>query len=60
MTEIVSEEFYGLLVPLADERLIVPRSCVAGRHATFTRPRSFLLPGQGGHQGGQGGLQGGR
>jgi chemosensory pili system protein ChpC len=29
VTEIVSEEFYGLLVPLADERLIVPRSCVA-------------------------------
>jgi chemosensory pili system protein ChpC len=29
MTETVAEEFYGLLVPLADERLIVPRSCVA-------------------------------
>lgn len=29
MTEAVAEEFYGLLVPLADERLIVPRSCVA-------------------------------
>jgi len=29
MTESVSEEFYGMLVPLADERLIVPRSCVA-------------------------------
>ncbi|HUO79334.1 MAG TPA: chemotaxis protein CheW [Steroidobacteraceae bacterium] len=29
MTEPVAEEFYGLLVPLADERLIVPRSCVA-------------------------------
>jgi chemosensory pili system protein ChpC len=29
MTESVSDEFYGLLVPLADERLIVPRSCVA-------------------------------
>jgi len=24
-----TEEFYGLLVPLADERLIVPRACVA-------------------------------
>lgn len=29
MTDAVAEEFYGLLVPLADERLIVPRSCVA-------------------------------
>jgi chemosensory pili system protein ChpC len=29
MSEAVAEEFYGLLVPLADERLIVPRSCVA-------------------------------
>jgi chemosensory pili system protein ChpC len=29
VTEAVAEEFYGLLVPLADERLIVPRSCVA-------------------------------
>ncbi len=29
MSEPVAEEFYGLLVPLADERLIVPRSCVA-------------------------------
>lgn len=29
MSEDVSDEFYGLLVPLADERLIVPRSCVA-------------------------------
>ena len=25
----VAEEFYGLLVPLDEERLIVPRSCVA-------------------------------
>jgi chemosensory pili system protein ChpC len=29
MTEEVSDEFYGMLVPLADERLLVPRSCVA-------------------------------
>ena len=29
MTETVGDEFYGLLIPLADERLIVPRSCVA-------------------------------
>ncbi|MBS0376564.1 MAG: chemotaxis protein CheW [Proteobacteria bacterium] len=29
MTDAVAEEFYGLLVPLADERLVVPRSCVA-------------------------------
>jgi chemosensory pili system protein ChpC len=29
VTDAVAEEFYGLLVPLADERLIVPRSCVA-------------------------------
>jgi len=29
VTETVAEEFYGLLVPLAEERLIVPRSCVA-------------------------------
>ncbi len=29
MTEGDQDEFYGLLVPLADERLIVPRSCVA-------------------------------
>ena len=29
MTDTVSEEFYGLLVPLAEQRLIVPRSCVA-------------------------------
>jgi chemosensory pili system protein ChpC len=28
-TESAAEEFYGLLVPLADERLIVPRACVA-------------------------------
>ena len=29
MSETDGEEFYGLLVPLADERLIVPRACVA-------------------------------
>jgi chemosensory pili system protein ChpC len=29
VTQTDSEEFYGLLVPLADERLIVPRGCVA-------------------------------
>ena len=29
MSETVAEEFYGLLVPLDEERLIVPRSCVA-------------------------------
>jgi chemosensory pili system protein ChpC len=29
MSDPVAEEFYGLLVPLADERLLVPRSCVA-------------------------------
>jgi chemosensory pili system protein ChpC len=29
MSEADSSEFYGLLVPLADERLIVPRACVA-------------------------------
>jgi chemosensory pili system protein ChpC len=29
LTDVVSEEFYGLLVPLDGERLIVPRSCVA-------------------------------
>jgi chemosensory pili system protein ChpC len=29
MSHAVDEEFYGLLVPLADERLIVPRSCTA-------------------------------
>jgi len=29
VTEAVADEFYGMLVPLADERLILPRSCVA-------------------------------
>jgi chemosensory pili system protein ChpC len=29
VTDAVAEEFYGLLVPLNDERLIVPRACVA-------------------------------
>jgi chemosensory pili system protein ChpC len=29
MSQTDSEEFYGLLVPLAEERLIVPRACVA-------------------------------
>ena len=29
MTDTVSEEFYGLLVPLEEQRLIVPRGCVA-------------------------------
>ena len=29
MSDTGDEEFYGLLVPLADERLIVPRACVA-------------------------------
>ena len=29
MTETVPDEFYGLLVPLDEERLLVPRSCVA-------------------------------
>jgi len=29
VNEPVADEFYGMLVPLADERLILPRSCVA-------------------------------
>jgi chemosensory pili system protein ChpC len=29
MNQSVDDEFYGLLVPLADERLLVPRSCTA-------------------------------
>jgi chemosensory pili system protein ChpC len=29
VTEANSDDFYGLLIPLADERLIVPRACVA-------------------------------
>lgn len=29
MTDGVAEDFYGLLVPLADERLLLPRACTA-------------------------------
>jgi hypothetical protein len=29
MIQTTPDEFYGLLVPLADERLLVPRSCTA-------------------------------
>ena len=37
-----SEELYSLLVPLTDDRLIVPRACVA-EVVRFTRPKE--LPG---------------
>ena len=29
MSEVLAHELYSLLVPLAQERLIVPRACVA-------------------------------